>query len=162
MAPWTGPKVTMDGGRSASRGPGGRAVSPLRLAKLGATVKPGADVTARNVSWGQAGGGMDPTVADLGTWAGTGLGTSLLPARPGGEALRDLEDPGGEPWPGPPGVGVGLDPPHRPAHGLGVPRHLQQETGAAFVAIINDTSSLEGPVLMAVNTFPALIGMLGD
>ena len=47
---------------------------------LGLLVKGGTDVTDWTPSWGQAGGGMYSTVADMGTWAGTGLGTSLLPA----------------------------------------------------------------------------------
>lgn len=48
------------------------------LAEVGATVEPGTDVTDWTVSWGGAGGGMYSTVADLGLWAASGSGTSLL------------------------------------------------------------------------------------
>ena len=48
------------------------------LAEIGATVEPGTDVTDWTVSWGGAGGGMYSTIADLGTWAASGSGTSLL------------------------------------------------------------------------------------
>ena len=56
------------------------ATGAKELEAIGATVKAGTDVSDWTVSWGQAGGGMYSTIADLGTWAATGLGTSLLPA----------------------------------------------------------------------------------
>ncbi len=44
------------------------------------TLTTGTDVSDWTVIWGQAGGGMYATIADLGTWAGSGLGTRFLPA----------------------------------------------------------------------------------
>jgi len=131
------------------------------LAKMGATVKAGTDVTDWNVSWGQAGGGMYSTVADLGKWAATGLGTSLLPADLAAQRFVTTKIPEGK-------YGLGLL-----DWGQGWIGHTGQlmgweswvaynkETGAAFVAIINDTSSLEGPVIAGVNLFPTLIGIAG-
>ena len=52
----------------------------MSLEPLGLDIPAGTDVTDWTPSWGQAGGGMYSTIADLGTWAGSGLGTSLLPA----------------------------------------------------------------------------------
>lgn len=48
------------------------------LNDVGATVAPGTDVTDWSPSWGGAAGGMYSTVRDLGTWAGTGFGSTLL------------------------------------------------------------------------------------
>jgi D-alanyl-D-alanine carboxypeptidase len=48
------------------------------IAEIGATIEPGTDATDWTVSWGGAGGGMYSTIADLGLWAATGSGTSLL------------------------------------------------------------------------------------
>lgn len=48
------------------------------LAEIGPTIEPGTDVTDWTVSWGGAGGGMYSTIADLGLWAASGSGTSLL------------------------------------------------------------------------------------
>lgn len=52
------------------------ATGAKEMEAIGATVMPGTDVSDWTVSWGQAGGGMYSTIADLGTWAGTGLGTT--------------------------------------------------------------------------------------
>jgi len=131
------------------------------LTKLGAPVKPGTDVTDWTASWGQAGGGMYSTVADLGKWAATGLGTSLLPADLAAQRFATTKIPEGN-------YGLGLQ-----DWGKGWVGHTGQligweswvaynkETGAAFVAIINDTSSIEGPVVVGMTLFPTLIGMLG-
>ena len=63
------------------------------LAEAGVTAEPGQDVTDWTVSWGQAGGGMYSTVADMGTWAATGLGTALLPADLGEQRLQAQQIP---------------------------------------------------------------------
>jgi len=34
------------------------------------------------------------------------------------------------------------------------------KTGAAFTAIINDTSSIEGPALVSLSSFPSLLGLM--
>ena len=56
------------------------ATGAKELGAVGVTLTPGTDVSDWTVSWGQAGGGMYSAIADLGTWAGSGLGTRLLPA----------------------------------------------------------------------------------
>jgi D-alanyl-D-alanine carboxypeptidase len=58
-----------------------------QFAALGLEVAADTDVTDWTPSWGQAGGGMYSTVADLGKRAGMGLGTGLLPADIAAERL---------------------------------------------------------------------------
>jgi len=48
------------------------------VAEDGATVEPGTDTTEWNASYGQGGGGMTSTIADLLGWAESGSGNSLL------------------------------------------------------------------------------------
>jgi D-alanyl-D-alanine carboxypeptidase len=72
------------------------------LEAVGVTMIPGRDVTDCTVSWGQAGGGMYSTIADLGTWAGTGLGTCLLPADLAAKRLAAQQTPDGN-------YGLGID-----------------------------------------------------
>ena len=47
-------------------------------------VEPGTDTTEWNASYGQSGGGMHSTIADLGVWAASLSGTELLIGRGGG------------------------------------------------------------------------------
>jgi D-alanyl-D-alanine carboxypeptidase len=127
------------------------------LAASGIEAKPGQDVTDWTVSWGQAGGGMYSTVADMGTWASTGLGTSLLP-----QALDDRRLKA-EPIPeGKYGLGV-FD------YGNGWIGHTGQligwesvvaynkKTGAAFVALVNETGSLTAALQPLAVAFPDLM-----
>lgn len=57
------------------------------LEQVGATVKPGTDASDWSPSWGGAAGAMYSTVADLGTWSGTGFGSTLLSEKLGAARL---------------------------------------------------------------------------
>ena len=131
------------------------------LGEIGATVIPGTDVANWTVSWGQAGGGMYSTIADLGTWAGTGLGTSLLPADLAAKRLAAQQTPEGN-------YGLGID-----DWGQGWVGHTGQiigwesvvayntKTGAAFVAIVNETGSFLTAMAVGLQVFPDLKGLMG-
>ena len=131
------------------------------LAKIGLDLAADTDVTDWTPSWGQAGGGMYSTVADLGTWAGTGLGTSLLPADIAAQRLDFKTIPEGayglgvfdygNGWIGHPGQIIGWE--SLVAY--------NRDTGAAFTAIVNDTGNLTAAEAVALNVFPDLIGLLG-
>jgi D-alanyl-D-alanine carboxypeptidase len=136
------------------------AAGAKELEAVGATITPGADASEWTVSWGQAGGGMYSTIADLGTWAGTGLGTSLLPVDLAASRLAAQKIPGGY-------YGLGIS-----DWGQGWVGHTGQiigweslaayniRTGAAFVAIVNETGSLMSAVGVGLNVFPDLKGLL--
>jgi len=130
------------------------------LEAVGAVVAPGTDVSEWTVSWGQAGGGMYSTIADLGTWAGTGLGTSLLPADLAARRLATQKIPEGD-------YGLGIY-----DWGAGWIGHTGQiigweslvayntSTGAAFVAIVNETGSFMSALAVGLQVFPDLRGLL--
>lgn len=131
------------------------------LAAIGATIAPGTDTTDWTVSWGQAGGGMYSTIADLGRWAATGLGTDLLPPDLAAARLTGQKIPEGSY-----GLGLGI-------YGNGWIGHTGQiigwesvvayntETGATFVAIVNETGSALAAEAVALQLFPDLMGLLG-
>ena len=133
----------------------------MSLEPLGLDIPAGTDVTEWTPSWGQAGGGMYSTIADLGTWAGSGLGTSLLPADVAAERFDFQTIPEGQ-------YGLGLF-----DYGEGWVGHTGQiigwesvvfyntETGAAFVALVNETGSAISAEAVAVQLFPDLAGIFG-
>ncbi|MEX1333678.1 MAG: serine hydrolase domain-containing protein, partial [Candidatus Limnocylindrales bacterium] len=133
----------------------------MSLEPLGLDIPAGTDVTDWTPSWGQAGGGMYSTIEDLGTWAGSGLGTSLLPVDVAAERFDFQAIPEGQ-------YGLGLF-----DYDQGWVGHTGQligwesmvayntETGAAFVAIVNETGSLTSAEAVALQLFPDLIGILG-
>jgi D-alanyl-D-alanine carboxypeptidase len=135
------------------------ATGATELDAVGAVVAPGTDVTEWTVSWGQAGGGMYSTIADLGTWAGTGLGSSLLPADLAARRLVTQQIPEGD-------YGLGIY-----DWGAGWIGHTGQligweslvayntKTGAAFVAIVNETGSFVSALDVGLQVFPDLRGM---
>jgi D-alanyl-D-alanine carboxypeptidase len=137
------------------------AAGAAELAGLGLDVAADTDVTDWSPSWGQAGGGMYSTVADLGTWAGTGLGTSLLPVDLAAERLDFQAIPEGS-------YGLGLF-----DFGNGWIGHsgqligwesivlYNQDTGAAFTAIVNDTGNLTAAEAVAFTVLPDLGGLFG-
>ena len=137
------------------------ATGAKELEAVGATITPGADASEWTVSWGQAGGGMYSTIADLGTWAGTGLGTSLLPADLAAMRLATQKIPEGY-------YGLGIY-----DWGQGWVGHTGQligweslvayntTTGAAFVAIVNETGSFMSALDVGLNVFPDLKGLMG-
>ncbi|MFO1538913.1 MAG: serine hydrolase domain-containing protein [Chloroflexota bacterium] len=137
------------------------AAGAKELAGIGGTVAPGTDVSGWTTSWGQAGGGMYATIADLGTWAGTGLGSSLLPPDLVARRLTTAKIPEGAY-----GLGI-LD------WGNGWIGHTGQligwesvvayntKTGAAFVAIVNDTSGILTAEAVGIQAFPDLVGLVG-
>jgi D-alanyl-D-alanine carboxypeptidase len=126
---------------------------------LGLDVKGGTDVTDWTPSWGQAGGGMYSTIADMGTWAGTGLGTSLLPADLAAKRFETKPIPEA-----PSGYGLGLI-----DYGKGWVGHTGQiigwesivlyntETGGAFVGIVNGNESLAAAEVVAAQALPDLV-----
>ncbi len=61
------------------------------LAEDGATIDPGTDTTDWNASYGQGGGGMTSTIADLLGWAESGVGNSLLEPATADERLTSFE-----------------------------------------------------------------------
>lgn len=105
---------------------------------------------------------MYSTIADLGTWAASGLGTSLLPADLAAKRLSfhdlsaekisyglGLEDYGNG-WIGHSGQLIGWE-----AITLNNP-----ETGAAFVAMVNETGSLVAAKAVAAQIWPELASLL--
>jgi D-alanyl-D-alanine carboxypeptidase len=130
------------------------------LAEAGITAEPGQDVTDWTLSWGQAGGGMYSTVADLGAWATTGLGNSLLSDELAEQRLETQPIPEGEyglgiqawgDWIGHTGQLIGWE-------SIAV---TDQDTGAVFVAIVNETGSLRSALEVAVVAFPDFAESLG-
>lgn len=131
------------------------------LTEVGVEVPTGTDVTDWTASWGGAGGGMYSTVADLGAWAATGLGSSLLPEELASQRLAFAPIPGGR-------YGLGLF-----DWGGGWVGHTGQiigweslvgyntGTGAAIVIMVNETGSLLSGEALALQWFPDLIGLVG-
>ena len=128
------------------------------LAAAGATVAAGTDVTDWSPSWGGAGGAMYSNIEDLGTWAATGLGTTLLSKDLGTERISETED-----LPDVGEYGLGLQ-----VFGNGWIGHTGQiigwealvayntDTGDVFVAIVNETASLLTAAEAAFTVFPEL------
>ena len=58
------------------------------LAESGATVESGTDVTDWSVAWGGAGGSMYATIEDLGAWAASGFGNTILAEETATERLE--------------------------------------------------------------------------
>jgi len=127
------------------------------LAAAEITTEPGQDVTDWTVSWGQAGGGMYSTVADMGTWAATGLGNTLLPKDLGDQRLQTKKIPEGN-------YGLGIF-----DYGNGWIGHTGQligweslvaynrDTGAVCVALVNETGSLLAALSVVNVAFPDLV-----
>lgn len=125
------------------------------FAQIGAEVESGTDATDWTVSWGGAGGGMYSTIADLGLWAATGSGTSLLSddliaqrlsTRPTVEGLDyglGIMDFGSG-WIGHTGQLVGWE-------SLVM---YDTDTGDVAVAIVNETGSLEAVIYTLAAIFP--------
>ena len=128
---------------------------------IGLDIPVGTDVTDWTVSWGGAGGAMYSTIADMGIWASTGLGTCLLPADLAAKRLAFKPIPEGQ-------YGLGIL-----SYDHGWIGHTGQiigweaitlyntQTGAAFVGIVNETGSLQGAEIVAVNLLPDLLKLVG-
>ena len=137
------------------------ATGAQEMEAVGVDIVAGTDVSDWTVSWGQAGGGMYSTVADLGAWAGTGLGTSLLPDDLAARRLAAQKIPEGyyglgiydwgEGWVGHTGQIIGWE--SLVAYNT--------KSGAAFVAIVNETGSFMSAVDVGLQVFPDLKGLLG-
>ena len=131
------------------------------LAEAGVTAEPGQDVTDWTVSWGQAGGGMYSTIADMGAWAASGLGNSLLSPETAAARLEAQPIPEGnyglgifvfeDGWIGHSGQLIGWE-----SFVLS-----NTDTGAAFVLLVNETGSLGTAMLIADVAFPGLLASLG-
>lgn len=132
------------------------------LESLKLPIKAGTDVTDWTVSWGQAGGGMYSTVADLGTWAATGLGTCLLPADLAAKRLDFHPIPEAKS-----GYGLGVE--SYDHDWIGHSGQLigweaivlyNTQTGAAFTAIVNETGSLAAAEVVAAESLDDLLKLL--
>jgi D-alanyl-D-alanine carboxypeptidase len=137
------------------------AAGAKQLEELGATLTPGTDVSDWIVRWGQAGGGAYSTIADLGTWAGTGLGTSLLPAdlaakRFATQKPRKVTTA----WASSTGAAAGSGIAASASAGGSVVAY-DTKTGAAFVAIVNETGSLLTAESVGLQILPGPIGLVG-
>lgn len=133
------------------------------LAGSGATVESGTDVTDWTASWGGAGGSMYSTVADLGAWAASGFGNSVLTEDTGAERLDTTELPdigvhygrgimafGDTGWIGHTGQFIGWE--AIAAYDTG--------TGDVFVGMVNETGALSRLLPVMDRVFPELAAQL--
>ena len=111
------------------------------LKEAGGTAKSGTTVQDATPSWGAAGGGMYSTVADLGTWGASGLGTATLPQALADQRLQSRPiKPGidyglgiidwGNGWIGHTGQAIGWE----------AVVAYNTKTGAVFVGMVNETA----------------------
>jgi D-alanyl-D-alanine carboxypeptidase len=112
------------------------------LSAAGVTAKPVGDVTDWSASWGGAGGSMYSTVDDLGTWAATGFGNTLLSKATVARRLMATKVPDvgkyglgviniGKGWTGHTGQIIGWE----------AFAFYNSRTGATVVAMVNETGS---------------------
>ncbi len=119
------------------------------------TLTPGTDVSDWSPSWGGAAGGMYSTVGDLGTWAGSGFGSTLLSEKlgaarvggptsksEGGEAYGLGLTHWGEDWVGHTGQIIGWE--SFAAYNV--------KNGDVIVLMVNETGSLP-------DALPTLLGV---
>jgi D-alanyl-D-alanine carboxypeptidase len=104
---------------------------------------------------------MYSTIADLGKWAGSGLGSTLLPPDLVAKRVATQTNPDGD-------YSLGID-----DWGQGWIGHTGQilgwesmvayntKTGAAFVTIVNETSSFVSALSVGLAVFPDLKGIMG-
>jgi CubicO group peptidase (beta-lactamase class C family) len=108
-------------------------------------------------SWGAAGGGMYSTVADMGAWGASGLGTATLPQALGDQRLQSRPiKPGmdyglgiidwGTGWIGHTGQAVGWE----------AVVAYNTRPGAVFVGMVNETASLLAVAPVMMQYFPDL------
>jgi len=127
------------------------------LKEAGGTAKSGTTVQDATPSWGAAGGGMYSTVADLGTWGASGLGTATLPQVLGDQRLQSRPiKPGidyglgiidwGNGWIGHTGQAIGWE----------AVVAYNTKTGAVFVGMVNETASLMSVAPVMMQYFPDL------
>ena len=127
------------------------------LKEAGGTAKSGTTVQDATPSWGAAGGGMYSTVADLGTWAASGLGTATLPQALADQRLQSRPiKPGiddglgiidwGNGWIGHTGQAIGWE----------AVVAYNAKTGAVFVGMVNETASLTAVAGAMMQYFPDL------
>ncbi len=129
------------------------------LKEAGGTATSGTTVQDATPSWGAAGGGMYSTVADMGAWAASGLGTATLPQALGDQRLqsRPIKAGGtidyglgiidwGNGWIGHTGQAVGWE----------AVVAYNTQTGAVFVGMVNETASLMFVSAVMMQYFPDL------
>lgn len=126
-----------------------------QFAQLGGTIPPGNNVTDWTVSMAGPAGAMYATIDDMLTWAGTGLGTSLLtPAMAEARLTNSTELADRERY----GLGIGITDTwlvHSGAvNGWMSDVRLDRTTGAAVVTLVNVEGGLEvaQPVIEAMRT----------
>jgi D-alanyl-D-alanine carboxypeptidase len=135
----------------------------LELQAQGIDVEPLGDVSSYNPNWGGTGGSMYSTIEDLGAWAATGFGNDFLPPELAAQRLEAA--PLGEI-----GVNYGLG---LMDFGNGWYGHTGEilgwnsiaannpETGATFVAYVNESGSLLATFGTAIVAFPDLLSLVG-
>jgi D-alanyl-D-alanine carboxypeptidase len=127
------------------------------LKEVGATAKSGTTVQDATPSWGAAAGGIYSTVADLGMWGASGLGTATLPQALGDQRLQSRPiKPGfdyglgiidwGNGWIGHTGQTIGWE----------AVVAYNTKTGAVFVGMVNETASLMSVAPVMMQYFPDL------
>jgi len=129
------------------------------LAASGATVDSGTDVTDWSVAWGGAGGSMYSTIEDLGAWAASGFGNTLLAEQTAVERLDTAVLPdiglgyghgviafGDTDWIGHTGQVIGWE--TIAAYDTG--------TGDVFVGMVNETASLSAVLVVMADIYPDL------
>jgi D-alanyl-D-alanine carboxypeptidase len=128
----------------------------LSLAPAGVSVTPGDEQTDDVTQWGQAAGAMYSTVADMGRWAATGLGTDQLSTRLARQRLASRPindglisyglgvDDFGAGWIGHDGQAIGWE--DRVAY--------NPSTGAVAVVMVNETGSLGNVLPVLGDYFP--------
>lgn len=127
------------------------------LASTVPNAKPVGDVTAWSPSWGGAGGGMYSTVEELGGWAASGFGSTLLSKAMFDRRLETVDIKGvghyglgvidfGDGWIGHTGQIIGWE-----AYSF-----FNIKTGATAAAIVNETGSGTAAVALIAKVFEDL------
>ena len=138
------------------------AFAATELQAEGVEVEQLGDVSSYNPNWGGTGGSMYSTIEDLGAWAATGFGNELLPPELAAQRLEAAPlaegiDYGlgiidfGNGWYGHTGEILGWN---------SVAAH-QPDTGATYVAFVNESGSLLATAGPALAAFPDLTGAYG-
>ena len=137
------------------------ALAAAQMQSEGVDIEPLGDVSDYNPAWAGAGGAMYSTVEDVGQWAATGFGNSLLPADLATRRLETETLPEavyglgiinyGSGWYGHTGEILGWN----------AIAAYQPETGAVFTAIVNESGSLLATLAPALAAFPDLAGAYG-
>ncbi len=136
----------------------------VTLAASGATAVSGTDVTDWSVAWGGAGGSMYSTIEDLGAWAASGFGNTLLAEQTAVERLDTTVLPdvglgyghgiiafGDTDWIGHTGQIIGWE----------TIAAYNTQTGDVFIGMVNETASLPATIAVLSELYPDLAAQFG-